>query len=113
MVVTSFRSEIRWSGLTGFENKTQKKIQIIFIVNIEFKISHYINDCSSVCEVRSETFFLFPMAGRYMHIETVLSVILLSTIFTGIKESPRKMNRFDMINDIWLRISFYDMTLDT
>lgn len=42
------------------------------------------------------------MHGRDMNIETVFGVILLSTIFTYIEESPRKMNRFDMINDIWL-----------
>ena len=37
-----------------------------------------------------------------MYIETVFSVILLPAIFTGIEESPREMNRFDMINDIRL-----------
>ena len=52
--------------------------------------------------VTTYAFFLFPMNGRDMHIETVFSVILLSTIFTRVKESPGKVNGFDMIYNIWL-----------
>ena len=57
---------------------------------------------SSIGEVRSNTFFLFPMEGGDMHIETVFGVILLSTIFTVIQESPGEVNRFDMIDNVWL-----------
>ena len=42
------------------------------------------------------------MDRRDMHIETVFCVILFSTIFTGIQESPGEMNGFDMIDNIWL-----------
>ena len=34
-----------------------------------------------------------------MYIETVFSVVLLSTIFTGIQESSGEMNGFDMIDN--------------
>ena len=74
--------------------KTQEKIIVIFI-----SMSSQPDQQSSI---RSNSFSLFSMHGRDMNIETVFGVILLSTIFTYIEESPRKMNRFDMINDIWL-----------
>ena len=50
-------------------------------------------------EARSCNFPHFPMDGGHMYIETVFSVVLLSTIFTGIQESSGEMNGFDMIDN--------------